>query len=149
MVFTDCRDIFQNLNYLRSIAVLPKAFHSGKCLSKLYGTNIKSLDDVSIFRKGGDELRLQRLALLCRFCGNEISIHSKYKYPVNIESDKHVISDLFHINVVNEKEAVFPKKGCERFKRQLDGYKKRSTEFVPHSDLACFSPHYETDCHVC
>ena len=73
-----------------------------------------------IFREGGNELYLQRLALLCRVCGNKISIHSKYKYPVNIKSYKDVISDLFHINVVNEKEAVFPKKYCERCKRQLD-----------------------------
>ena len=43
---------------------------------------------------------------------------------------------------------MFSKKCCERCKRQLDRYKKSSTEIVPHSDLASFSPHCETDCHV-
>ena len=44
---------------------------------------------------------------------------------------------------------MFPKNCCERCKRQLDRYKKSSTEVVPHSELACFSPPCETDCHVC
>ena len=44
---------------------------------------------------------------------------------------------------------MFPKKCCERCKHQLDRYKKSSTEIVPHSYLACFSPHCKTSCHVC
>ena len=44
---------------------------------------------------------------------------------------------------------MFPKKCCEHCKRQLDRYKKSSAEIVPHSHLACFSPHCETGCHVC
>ena len=87
--------------------------------------------------------------LYCRVCGNKITIHSKYKHPVNNESNKDVISDHFHINVINEKEAVFLKKCCECCKRQLHRYNKSSTEIVPHSDLVCFFPHCETDCHVC
>ena len=43
---------------------------------------------------------------------------------------------------------MFPKKCCERCKRQLDRYKKSSTETVPYSELACFSPQCKTDCHV-
>ena len=57
---------------------------------------------------------------------------------MNIESYKDVISDLFHINVVNEKEAEFPKKCCEDCTRHIDRYKKSSTKIVPRSDLACF-----------
>ena len=44
---------------------------------------------------------------------------------------------------------MFPRNCCERCKRQLDRYKKSSIEIVPHSDLACFSPYWETDCQVC
>ena len=43
---------------------------------------------------------------------------------------------------------MFPKKCCERCKRQLDRYKKSSTETVTYSKLACFSPQCKTDCHV-
>ena len=44
---------------------------------------------------------------------------------------------------------MFLKKCCERCQRQLDRYKNSSTEIVPYSDLACFSPHCEADCQVC
>ena len=44
---------------------------------------------------------------------------------------------------------MFLKKCCECCKRQLHRYNKSSTEIVPHSDLVCFFPHCETDCHVC
>ena len=59
------------------------------------------------------------------------------------------LSTLNHINVVNEKKAVFAKKCCEPRKRQLDKYKKSLIKIVLYTDVACFSSHCETDCQVC
>ena len=43
---------------------------------------------VSVFEGGGAKIHLQGLTSLCRFCGNKISTHSKYKYTINTESHK-------------------------------------------------------------
>ena len=94
------------------------------------------------------EVHKEKLANLCRICGQFIELKYGYCNAKSVVSYSELLLEYYHINVINESADVFPKQLCSNCNRKLVRLSNKTNGPTERLQSCMFAAHGE-NCTIC